>query len=168
MHDSCFFFSNVLAGPRRSFDEDELTGNANDSIQIRLMQFTGPRFANKAVVQLNYFGIRDHLFKTHIEIMGCYLVVLLAHNAACGENRTETIVIPRDGPRKRAPRPALPREDKELKCQTIYLVDCGSGRVIFVRSPFLTAFAPLFDLLTSIIAKARFQRYIFPSLSVHI
>jgi hypothetical protein len=148
---------------------EALTGNMKYSIKIRVMQFTQPSFTNKEEVQLDFFGRHDGSFKTHIEIMGCYLVVLLAHRAA-SENSAETMVVVPRPYHTRGRQCGLPgpRSDEESECQTIYLVHWGTGDVVFVRSPLLTAFSLLFEFLTSVVAKARSQRYIFPNLSVHI
>jgi hypothetical protein len=74
------------------------------------------------VVQLDPFGWYDEEFKTHIVIMGCYLVVLLAHHTVSEYSNT-----PLTG-----------------KYQTVYLVDWVRGHVIHVRTP-STTFESFFE-----------------------
>ena len=115
MHNPCFFFS--YQDPETyllDMDPREFHGYQKGNIEIRLVQFTNGtnhKSANKAVVQLDPLGYYDTEFKTHIAIMGGYLVVLLAH-----------YTVPND-------------IDRTGKYQTIYFVDWVKGRVIHVRSP---------------------------------
>jgi hypothetical protein len=69
--------------------------------------------ANIPAVQLEFKGKYDRPFGTHIEIMGNYLVILLAHGTYW------------------------------RKYQTLYLVDWVKGRVIYVSAPPPTAFVCL-------------------------
>jgi len=96
-----------------SFDFRELQGYKKGNIEIRLVRFTNGtnhKSANKATIQLDPFEFYDTKFKTHIAIMGDYLVVLLAHNTVSGFNCT-------------------------AKSQTLYFVDWVKGHVIHVRTP---------------------------------
>ena len=64
------------SGPR------ELIGYEKGDLEIRLLQFINGadhKSANKAVDRLDPLGWYDTEFKTHIAIMGGYLVVLLGH-----------------------------------------------------------------------------------------
>jgi hypothetical protein len=95
-------------------DQREFHGYQKGNIEIRLVQFTNGtnhKSANKAVIQLDPLGYYDTEFKTHIAIMGSYLVVLLAH-----------YTVPND-------------IDHTGKYQTIYVVDWVKGCVIHVRTP---------------------------------
>jgi hypothetical protein len=94
--------------------------------------------ANIPTVQLKFEGSYDRRFGTHIEIMGNYIVILLAHGTS------------------------------RRKYQTLYLVDWIKGLVIYVSAPPLTTFVCLFEFLTSAIATTLQRKYIFPSLDVHI
>lgn len=83
---------------------ESLKGN----IEIRLIRFTtgtNHKSANKAAVQLDPLGFYDTEFKTHIAIMGGYLVVLLSQDTFSGYNPTG-------------------------KYQTVYFVDWVKGHVI--------------------------------------
>jgi hypothetical protein len=96
------------------------------------MQFTNGadhKSANKAAVQLDPFGWYDMKFKTHIVIVGGYLVVLLAH-----------YTYPND-------------IDRTGKYQPGYLVDWVKGHVIHVRTP-LATFELFFEFPTSLIEMA--------------
>ncbi|KAF8488513.1 hypothetical protein F5888DRAFT_1809666 [Russula emetica] len=87
-----------------------LRGYWKGNIEIRLVQFTtgtNHKSANKAVVQLDPLEWYDAEFKTHIAIMGGYLVVLLAHYYTASDGSRH------DG-----------------KYQTVYFVDWVKGHVI--------------------------------------
>ena len=101
------------------------------------------KLATIPVVPLTFRGTYDDDFGTRIEIMGHYLVVLLAHS-----------VSPRSWHRRHG-------------YQTLYLVDWFKGRVICVRVP-PTAFTPLYEPLTSPVATALPRKYIFSSPGVHL
>jgi hypothetical protein len=78
-------------------------------LEIRLMDFfTGicHKSATVPVIRLNFEGEYDIFFGTHIEIMGSYLVVLLAHGFHC------------------------------RGYQTLYLVDWVRGHLIHVSTPY--------------------------------
>ena len=115
MHNPCFSFSYVDPEmPLRSIDTLEFPGYRKENIEIRLMQFTtgtDHKSANRAVVQLGPFGRYDSQFKTHIAIMGDYLVVILARYL--------------DGRLVKFP---------PSKYQTRYLVNWVKGHVIHVRT----------------------------------
>ena len=113
MHSSCFFFRHVDL--ERSIDCLELHGYRRENIEICLLQFsngTNHKSANKAAVQLDPFGWYDKGFKTHIEIMGGYLVVLLAQYRFASHDR----VVPTG------------------RYQTRYFVNWVKGHVIQVRA----------------------------------
>jgi hypothetical protein len=77
-------------------------------LEIHLIHFTtGKRYksANIPAVQLEFKGKYDRPFGTHIEIMGNYLVILLAHGTYWH------------------------------KYQTLYLVDWIKGHIIYVSAP---------------------------------
>ena len=108
-------------------------------LEIHLINFaTGKRPANVPVVQLEFKGKYDRPFGTHIEIMGNYLVILLAH----GTSRS--------------------------KYQALYLVDWIKGHVISVSAPPSIMFVCLLEVLTSPIATMLQRKYIFPSLDIYI
>lgn len=110
-------------------------------LDIHIIHFTtGKRHksANIPEVQLEFEGRYDRLFGTHIEIMGNYLVILLAHGTSW------------------------------RKYQTLYLVDWIEGHVIHVSAPPSTTFVCLLEFLTSPIATTLLRKYIFPSLNIHI
>lgn len=96
------------------------------------------------VVPLTFRGTYNDDFGTRIEIMGRYLVVLLAHS-----------VRPRSWHRQHG-------------YQTLYLVDWVKGRVICVSVLPPTAFARLYELLTSPVATTLPRKYIFSSPGVHL
>jgi hypothetical protein len=89
-------------------------------------------------VQLEFQGKYDKRFGTHIEIMGNYLVILLAHGTL------------------------------KHKYQTLYLVDWITGRVIYVSAPPPTMIVCLLEILTSLIATTFQRKHVFPSLDIHI
>ena len=110
----------------------EFHGYQKGNIEIRLIHFTNGtdhKSANQAVVQLDPLGWYDKEFKTHIAIMGGYLVVLLAYYAS------------RNG------------IDRTIKYQKGYLVDWVEGQVIHVRTP-PTVFESFFEISTSHIEMA--------------
>jgi hypothetical protein len=94
--------------------------------------------ANIPKVQLEFEGRYDRLFGTQIEIMGNYLVILLAHGTSW------------------------------RKHQTLYLVDWIKGHVIHVSAPPSTTFVCLLEILMSPIATTLLRKYIFPGLNIHI
>jgi hypothetical protein len=107
----------------QDIDPRELHGYRKGNIEIRLVQFsngTDHKSANKSVIQLDPLGWYDTEFKTHIAIMGDYLVVLLAHYTVLDD-------IHRTG-----------------KYQTGYFVDWVKGHVIQVRT-IPTAFESFFE-----------------------
>jgi hypothetical protein len=110
-------------------------------LEIHLIHFTtGKRHksANIPAIQLEFKGKYDTPFGTHIEIMGNYIVILLAHGTS------------------------------RRKYQTLYLVDWIKGHVIYVSAPPSTTFVCLLEFLTSPIATTLRRKYIFPSLDIHI
>jgi hypothetical protein len=116
-------------------------GEPESSREIHLMRFTtGTRHksANIPVVQLEFEGEYNESFKTRIEIMGVYLVVLLAHGT------------------------------RLVGYQTLYLVDWVKGHVVYVRAPPPTTFAPLCEILTSPVATMLQRKYILPSPDIDI
>jgi hypothetical protein len=92
------------------------------------------------VIQLKFKGIYDSYFDAQIEIMGTYLVVLLAHRSRCKIN----------------------------SYQTLYLVDWVKGRVLCVRAPPTTFALCEFLLITSPVATTLPRKYILPSSDIHI
>ena len=127
-------------------DPRQFHGYQKGDIEIRLIQFTNGKkhkSANEAVIQLDPLGWYDTEFKTHIAIMGGYLVVLLTHY-------TSPNGIDRTG-----------------KYQTVYFVDWVKGHVIHVRTP-STKLDHFFESPMSLIEMAGVRRHIFPSLSIHI
>ena len=117
MHNPCFFFSYEDSDAEtylEDLDPRVFLGYREGTIEIRLMQFTtgtDHKSANKAVIQLDPLEWYDTEFKTHIAIMGDYLVVLLAHYTVSND-------FQRTG-----------------KYQTRYFVDWVKGHVIRVRTP---------------------------------
>jgi len=110
-------------------------------LEIHIIHFTtGKRHksANIAEVQLEFEGKYDRPFGTHMEIMGNYLIILLAHGTYWREY------------------------------QTLYLVDWIKGHVIHVSAPPSTAFVCFLVFLTSPIATTLLHKYIFPTLDIHI
>ena len=110
-------------------------------LEIHILHFTtGKRHesANISEVQLEFEGKCDRPFRTHIEIMGNYLVILLAHGTSW------------------------------RKYQTLYLVDWIKGHVIHVSAPPSTTLVCLLEFITSPIATTLLRKYIFPSLDIHI
>jgi hypothetical protein len=134
MHNPCFFFS--YYDPEASFHlgPRAFCGYKQGNIEIRLVQFTdgtNHKSANKAVVQLDPLEYYDTEFKTHIAIMGDYLVVLLAHYM-------DPDGIVRTG-----------------KYQTRYLVNWVKGHVIEVRTP-PTKFESFFEFPMSLVEIAHY------------
>ena len=83
-------------------------GGLKGRIEIHFIHFTTGKchkFANIPAVQLDFKGKYDRTFGTHIEIMGNYLVILLAHGTYWH------------------------------KYQTLYIVDWIKGYVIYVSAP---------------------------------
>jgi hypothetical protein len=122
MHSPRSFFS--YKDPKTTFQDmytrERLGYRRKGNIEIRLMEFTkgaNHKSARSPVVQLDPLGRYDTKFKTHIAIMGDYLVVLLAHYKDPEPNRI----------------------DPTGKYQTVYFVDWVKGHIISVRTP-LTAF----------------------------
>lgn len=128
MHNPCFFFS--YQDPFAFFrDPRVFHGYKEGKIEIHLVQFTDGtihKSAKKAVVQLEPLEFYDTEFKTHIAIMGDYLVVLLAR-----------YIVP-DG---------IVRTGKY---QTRYLVNWVKGHVIEVRTP-PTKFESFFEFPMSLV-----------------
>ncbi len=65
------------------------------NIEIHLMQFTTGthhKSTSEAVIPLNFPGSYDSDFKTHIAIIGDYLVVLLAHEISSNVHHTLYLV----------------------------------------------------------------------------
>lgn len=122
-------------------------GGSQSRREIHLMHFTTGKCHKSAtvpVVPLKFRGTYNDDFGTRIEIMGRYLVVLLAHS-----------VRPRSWHHRHG-------------YQTLYLVDWVKGRVICVCVLPPTAFAPLYELLTSLVATTLPRKYIFSSPGVHL
>ena len=110
-------------------------------LKVHTIHFTtGKRHksANTPEVQLEFEGKYDRPFGTHIEIMGNYLVILLAHGTFL------------------------------RKYQTLYLVDWLKGHVIHVSPPPSTMSVCLLEGLTSFIATTLLRKYIFSSLDIRI
>ena len=134
---ACFFFS--YEDPEtylQDMDPRQLLGYRKGNIEIRLMQFTNGtnhKSAKKAVVQLDPLGWYDTEFKTHIAIMGSYLVVLLAHYREPEPNRIHT----------------------SGKYQTRYFVNWVKGEVISVRTP-PAMFESFFEFPMSFVEMARY------------
>jgi hypothetical protein len=100
--------------------------------EIHLMHFTtgAPHeSASAPVVQLEFRGTYNKEFGTHIEIMGDYLVVLLAHSAPSLEKNLVRRMISIGRPEKEVPR----RPGRGY--QSLYLVDWVKGHVKYVRAP---------------------------------
>jgi hypothetical protein len=117
------------------------TGVPVGHLEIHTIHFTtGKRHksANTPEVQLEFEGKYDRPFGTHIEIMGNYLVILLAHGTFW------------------------------RKYQTLYLVDWIKGHVIHVSAPPSTMSVCLLEGLTSLIATTLLRKYIFSSLDIRI
>ena len=112
-----------------------------DRLEIHLNHFTtGKRHesANIPAVQLEFQGKYDRTFGVHIEIMGDYLVILLAHGTSW------------------------------RKYQTLYLVDWIKGHIIYVSAPQSITFVCLLRVLMSPLATTLQRKHIFPSLDIHI
>jgi len=117
------------------------TGVPVGRLEIHIIHFTtGKRHksANIPEVQLELAGKYNRPFGTHIEIMGNYLVILLAHGTSL------------------------------RNFQTLYLVDWIKGHVIHVSAPPSITFVCLLYVLTSRIATTLLRKYLFPSLDIHI
>lgn len=110
-------------------------------LEIHVLHFTTGKChesANIPAVQLEFQGKYDEPFGTHIEIMGNYLVVLLAHGTLW------------------------------RKYQTLYFVDWINGHVLYVSAPSSTMIVSLLEILTSLIATTFQRKHVFPSLDIHI
>lgn len=117
------------------------TGALVGRLEIHLNHFTtGKRHesANLSAVQLDFPGKYDRPFGTHIEIMGNYLIILLAHGTFW------------------------------RKYQTLYLVDWIEGHVIYVSAPPSTTFVCVLKFLASPIATTLQRKQIFSSFDIHI
>jgi len=125
MHNSLNFFS--YENPDQAIRDMDLHdfmaclhGFWKGNIEIRLVRFTNGtnhKSANKAALRLESLGWFDKEFKTHIAIMGRYLVVLLTHYM--GPTDPDGI-------------------QRTCKYQTKYFVDWINGHVINVRIPPIT------------------------------